>query len=696
VNYGDDNQQLNYFAPVIQNYFTGASERLRDVCFDAAPLARDLDLARFTGRDWLIGQIDGFIKTHPHGYVLIQAEAGVGKSALAARLAGTRSWPYHFTGLPGGRSPEAARKSLAAQLIARWDLLDEWAPGGVLPAAAAQPDWFARLLDAAAGKCRETTAGERVVLVVDGLDEFEVEAPADRGLPLGLPDSLPDGVFVVATSRFSIDPVGNQADWLEVGVEGADNRDDLRRFIGDVTGRDGGDSRLVEVLGSDGVDLARFRREVAAACAGVWIYLRYVLDEIGDGTRDPGSVGDLPPALAGYYDEQVKRWRGDPNDEAAVRRWEQVRLPLLGVLAVARAPLTVAELASFAGVPTIGAARRFLTETARVFLSRDDDGPAGTAGPPRCELRHQSLRDLLTGTAPAGRPDLADLAPMFAAQAELAHQQITSVLIPSGPPAERDWDDVSQYARYHLAAHAAACDALDGLACDPGFLLAVDPASFLAQRAKLRTQEGKRAVAAFELSLGDWAAAAGTERMASLAANAARVHASALVTACARHCAQEWPVSWADWAAEGYRKLTGYDDWVFAVAIGRAGDGDVFVSGASDGTVRIWDALTGAPIGAPLRGHDHAVYAVAIGRAGNRDLIISGSRDGTVRTWDAATGSPAGPALAAGVSVVTAVQPARPQTATSSLLAPATEPCGPGTPPPANPRAPRSPGTTAR
>ena len=121
------------------------------MCFDPAPLARDLDLARFTGREWLIGQIDEFIRDRPRGYVIIQAEAGVGKSTLAAHLAGTRPWLCHFTRLPGGRSPEAARKSLAAQLIARWDL-PEWAPEGVLPASSSRPDWFSR---AAGGGCAQ-------------------------------------------------------------------------------------------------------------------------------------------------------------------------------------------------------------------------------------------------------------------------------------------------------------------------------------------------------------------------------------------------------------------------------------------------------------------------------------------------------------------------------------------------------------
>jgi hypothetical protein len=47
-------------------------------------------------------------------------------------------------------------------------------------------------------------------------------------------------------------------------------------------------------------------------------------------------------------------------------------------------------------------------------------------------------------------------------------------------------------------------------------------------------------------------------------------------------------------------------------------------------TVRVWDAVTGAPLGEPLAGHDGSVFAVAIGRAGDRDVIVSGSDDRTV------------------------------------------------------------------
>ncbi len=76
------------------------------------------------------------------------------------------------------------------------------------------------------------------------------------------------------------------------------------------------------------------------------------------------------------------------------------------------------------------------------------------------------------------------------------------------------------------------------------------------------------------------------------------------------------------------------------MAIGRAGDRDIIVSGGWDNAVQIWDATTGQPLGEPLTGHTFLVYAVAIGRVGHRDVILSGSEDKSVRVWDARTGEP--------------------------------------------------------
>ena len=47
------------------------------------------------------------------------------------------------------------------------------------------------------------------------------------------------------------------------------------------------------------------------------------------------------------------------------------------------------------------------------------------------------------------------------------------------------------------------------------------------------------------------------------------------------------------------------------------------VSGSDDKTLRLWDADTGQPIGAPLTGHTGGVCSVAFSPDGRR--IVSGS-----------------------------------------------------------------------
>ncbi|SES41452.1 hypothetical protein, partial [Lentzea albida] len=55
-------------------------------------------------------------------------------------------------------------------------------------------------------------------------------------------------------------------------------------------------------------------------------------------------------------------------------------------------------------------------------------------------------------------------------------------------------------------------------------------------------------------------------------------------------------------------------------------------------TVRLWDPVTGQPVGDPLTGHTGRVAAVAaVPLPDGRTLLATASHDATVRLWDPAT-----------------------------------------------------------
>ncbi|MGH3933786.1 MAG: WD40 repeat domain-containing protein, partial [Pseudonocardiaceae bacterium] len=70
------------------------------------------------------------------------------------------------------------------------------------------------------------------------------------------------------------------------------------------------------------------------------------------------------------------------------------------------------------------------------------------------------------------------------------------------------------------------------------------------------------------------------------------------------------------------------------LAVAFSPDGRTLVSGAANGTVRLWnvgDPAHSTPLGPPLTGHTDVVYSVAFSPDGH--TLVSSSRDQTIHLW---------------------------------------------------------------
>jgi WD40 repeat protein len=71
-----------------------------------------------------------------------------------------------------------------------------------------------------------------------------------------------------------------------------------------------------------------------------------------------------------------------------------------------------------------------------------------------------------------------------------------------------------------------------------------------------------------------------------------------------------------------------------AVAVARAWDQPVVLTGGFLGEITIWDSIDSTRLWGPVSGHLGVVSALTSGRTGQADWLVSGGEDGYLRAWD--------------------------------------------------------------
>jgi hypothetical protein len=443
INAGDHNQ-----------FFIGDYERLRDAYIPPHPVFQRVRLDRFVGRQWLMAEVDTFLRNHDRGYFILEAEAGLGKTTFLAHLMKERGYLHHFVELaPGEGGVVTGLRNLAAQLIRAWQLEDEI--GGALPAAASRPDYLQNLLVRAARRRDDTRPREKIILVVDALDEAGA-LPGQN--VLGLPRTLPEDVYLIVSQRPAAVALHTEGPRrvFRLRAESGENQADMHAYLEAAAGW----PRVKKALEEGGYRPEQFVETLLEKCRGVWVYLHYLVGEIERGERSPLDLEALPNDLWQYYAQYWERWRGEDD-------WDTVYLLLLSTLAAAQEGLPLSLLCALANVGARPAWRRLLAERWRPFLAVE-----GGAEGDRYRLYHASLREFLNGRADLSRLKEAersltgDLAEATrAAHSRIADRYLTAWSgLDAGLSGLRETAQVEMddgYGRRHLAAHLLGAGRLD-------------------------------------------------------------------------------------------------------------------------------------------------------------------------------------------------------------------------------------------
>ena len=251
----------------------------------------------FIGREYVFSAIDAFLATHEKGYFILEGDPGMGKSAVLAEYVRRTGCICHFNmraiGIVTARQ---FLENVCTQII-----VDGGLPYPSLPDDAGQDG--ARLTSLLKEAAAKLVAGERLVIVVDALDEVDLAGhPAGANI-LFLPRILPDSVYFILTRRDIDIPFVVEAPQgtLKLLKHSNENRKDVELYIRRSSERAGVQTWISKQ--KKALSTEDFVSQLADLSENNFMYLYYVLPTLERGVYQSLNIESLPAGLQGYYED---------------------------------------------------------------------------------------------------------------------------------------------------------------------------------------------------------------------------------------------------------------------------------------------------------------------------------------------------------------------------------------------------------
>ena len=627
----------------------------------------------FTGREWLFEQIDAWLADEkaPRLFILT-GEPGIGKSAIAARLAcfsdGLDTSPstaprlqpgflstYHFCSAPNGAwiSPKSFARSLSAQLSSRFP---GFATGlaeqrhfsvnisvgsnlsqviGVYinhyEAETAHAVFDDLVLQPLVAFANGSGDDQPILILVDSLDEaLAFDGRFTIPHMLATCGNLPFNVRFLLTTRPE-DRVLNLFRYWKPRILYADdpqNQQDIRKFI-QVRLRE---TPALSVQAGDPMQQARLITDLSQRGGGNFLFVSKLLESAELGLMALDDPNTLPAGLPELYAAWLDRLTGGDRET-----WRKRYRPILALVSIAQEAPNIETLAVWSETR-----RQFVQDTLADLRQFFDPALDGTY-----RIYHQSVVDFLVASeSGAYQIDLAEW-----------HQRLAEYFLRAYGKNWAECQDayVIRHLPYHLTQARQGAE-LQDLLGDFAWLLRKlrvtgEPQNLIEDYQHLQTldaftEEWRLIQGALRLSvhvLRSDAEQLAPQLMGRLLKFGGRnqTRLEGLLAQARNWNEHAWlcPLITCLESPGGalLRMLEGHTRGINAVAIVEVEGRVCALSGAKDNTVNLWDVNNGELL-CTLEGHTKTVTAVAAAEIDGRVCALSGSQDNTLKLWDLSNG----------------------------------------------------------